>query len=347
MSRFALSRSALLPVCPGITEATLQGALEEGGPALESLIIKQHLAPLWHKRTRAAAFARLRLNAAIAYVKQRAAVDEIDALFEREGLRYAVIKGAATRELTYDNPALRHCGDIDLLVARDQRVAAARALTGLGYRLRMNPALVSHEVALSKGMVEIDLHWDILRPGRTPDGFAGAMLARRIRHRGWWMLSDPDAVFLMLVHAAVSKHVSTPVLGLHRAADLALFWQRRELDWPAVHQLLEACGLKTAAWTVLTWLLMLMTGPEVGSQLAGPIASVRPGFLRAEYLKVWLDQDLSARLTDRHAARLLGFSLFMHDGPAAAWRALVGWRRARKALSSDARAFEDLGSRFR
>jgi len=340
MSRFALSRSALLPVCPGITQATLQSALEDGGPALESLILKQHLAPLWHKRTQAAAFARPRLDAALAYITQKAAVEEIDALFEREGLRYAVIKGVATRELTYENPALRLCGDIDVLVAPDQRLAAARALTGLGYRLRVNPAVVSHEVALSKGMVEIDLHWDILRPGRTPDGFACAMLARRIRHRGWWMLSDSDALVLMLVHAAVSKHVSTPVLGLHRAADLALFWQRRDVDWPAVLRLLDACGLKTAAWTVLTWLQMLMTGPEVRSLLAGPIASVQPGFLRAAYLKVWLDHDLSARLTARHAARLFGFSLFMHDGPAAAWQALVGWHRARKALNSDARAFE-------
>jgi len=340
MSRFALSRSALLPVCPDVTQATLQNALEDGGRALESLVIRHHLAPLWHKRTQAAAFARPRRQAALAYVTQRAALDEIDALFEREGLRYAVIKGVATRELTHETPALRLCADIDVLVAPDQRFAAARALSGLGYQLRVNPAVVSHEVALWKGMVEIDLHWDILRPGRTPDGFAGAMLARRVRHRGWWMLSDSDALLLMLVHAAVSKHVSTPVLGLHRAADIALFWQRRDVDWPAVHQLLEVCGLKTAAWTVLTWVLMLMTAPEVQKQLAGPTASLQPGFLRARYLKVWLDHDLSARLTDRHAARLIGFSLFMHDGPSAAWQALLGWRRARKALSAEARAFE-------
>jgi hypothetical protein len=341
MSRFALSRSALLPVCPGIAQATLQRALEDGGPALESLIIRHHLAPLWHKTMRAAAFADLRRNAAVGYMKQRAALDEIDTLFEREGLHYAVIKGAATRELTYDDPALRTCGDIDVLVAPDQRVAAARALTSLGYRLQVHPSVVSHEVALTKRMVDIDLHWDILRPGRTPDGFARAMLARRIRHGGWWMLSDPDAVLLMLVHAAVSKHVSTPVLGLHRAADLALFWQRRDVDWPAVHRLLDACGLKTAAWAVLTWLL-LMTGPEMERQLAGAVASVRPGFLRTEYLKVWLDHDLPARLTDRHAARLIGFSLFMHDGPSSAWRALAGWRRAQKALGADVQAFEEL-----
>lgn len=343
MSRFALSRSALLPVCPGIGQATLQTALDDGGPALESLIIQQHLAPLWHKRTQAAAFANRRRHAAVGYMKQKAAMEGIDALFEREGVRYAVIKGAATRELTHDDPALRTCGDIDVLVAPDQRVVAARALLGLGYRPRLDPSLLSHEVALRNGTVEVDLHWDILRPGRTPDGFARAMLARRTRHRGWWMLSEPDAVLLMLVHAAVSKHVSTPLLGLHRAADIALFWQRRDVDWPAVHRLLDACGLKTGAWAVLTWLLLLMTGPEMERQLAEPIASVRPGFLRAEYLKMWLDHDLSARLTDRHAARLIGFSLFMHDGPAAAWHALAGWRRAQKTMSADTQVFGDLG----
>lgn len=340
MSRFALLRSALLPVCPGITRADLLSALDAGGPALESLINTQHLAPLWHKETQSAAFARPRRNAALAYVTQRAAVDEIDALFERAGIRYAVIKGVATRELTYENPALRLCGDIDVLVAPDQRLAAARALKSLGYQLRVNPAVASHEVALWKGMVEIDLHWDILRPGRTPDGFAGAMLTRRVRQGGWWMLSDSDAVLLMLVQAAVSKHVSTPVLGLRRAADLALFWQRRNVDWPAVHRLLDECGLKTAGWVVLTWLLMLMTAPEVRGLLAEPIASLRPGPLRAAYLKMWLDHDLSARLTQRHAARLIFFSLLLHDGPADAWQAMVGWRRARNASISDARAFD-------
>jgi len=43
------------------------------------------------------------------------------------------MKGTATRLLVYEEPAVRACFDIDLLVRPGDRVAAARVLTGLGY----------------------------------------------------------------------------------------------------------------------------------------------------------------------------------------------------------------------
>lgn len=342
MPRFALSRTALQAVFPAVTAATLQSALANGGPELEAHIISQQLAPLWHERTRAIAFAGVRLNATMVYMRQEAAVQEIDALFERAGICYALIKGVANRELTYDDPSLRPCSDIDVLVEPHQRVEAARVLVESGYRLTVDPTVVSHEVVLSKGIVAVDLHWDILRPGRTRVPVVDGMLSRRTRQKERWILSDADALFLMLVHAAITKHVSTSGMGLHRVADLATWWLRREVEWPAVRRHLDACGLKTAAWTVLTWVRMLSAGSELEAELTGPIESLHPGHLRAAYLRRWLDRDLSARLTERHAARLLGFSVFLHDGPTDAWHALQGWRRAGQTSRNDTRAFDGL-----
>ena len=341
MTRFALSRRALLPVFSGGNRADLLRVLTEDGAPLEALILLHQLGPLWHACTNADCFRASRHHASLVYMKQQAALREVDTLLERGGVTYAVMKGAATRELIYDDPALRTCSDIDILVAPDQRIEAARILIASGYKLEVDPGVASHEVVLSKDIVAIDLHWDILRPGRTRVPVTDGLLARRQKHDGWWMLSDNDSLFLMLVHAAVAKHVSTSQTGLHRVADIALWWQRREVDWPSVRTQLSEHGLKTAAWTVLSWVQML-SADSFSPALSGPIASVRPGGLRTAYLRAWLDHDLTARLAKHHAVRLFGFSGFLHDRLSDAYRALGGWRQARSMAVADAGAFEDL-----
>lgn len=344
MPRFAAARAALLPAFADRDTAQLQHTLDEGGAPLKSLIVGQQLAPLWHARTRTPDLAQHHMNSAMVYLRQRAAQLEIDGLFTERGLTGAIFKGAAIRELAYDDPALRICCDIDILVAPEQRVEAARALVEAGYRLSLEPSIVSHEVTLTKDSVAIDLHWGLLRPGRTPETLTAQMLARRERHQDRWILSGTDAVFVMLVHPAFSKHLSTSQMGLHRLVDIILWLQRREVNWPELYDRLEACGLKTAAWTILSLVRLLSpTSPtDFDATLSSAIESLRPGRLRAAYLKSWLTGDYSARLTNLHSARLLGLSLWLHDQPADAWRALRGWQRSRMTRDTDSLSFAGL-----
>ena len=341
MPRFAAPRAALLPAFRDTDAAELNRVLAAAGPALESLILKQQLGPLWHARTNTAAFADSRLKATMLYLRQQAAQRQLDDVLTRADIPYAVFKGAAIRELIYDDPSTRVCCDIDVLVAPDQRAAAARALVDAGYRLRVDPSLASHEVLLSLDKVSIDLHWALLRPGRTPEAMAGEMLARRQRHGDRWILGDSDILFVLLVHPAFSKHMSTSQMGLHRIADIVLWLQRYDVDWPALHQQLDACGVKTAAWTMLNLVRMLSPEP-FGDVLRAPLDALGPDRLRAAYLRTWLNQDLSARFTHLHIARLMGFSVLLHDRPADAWRALRGWQRSRASRAQDAAVFGGL-----
>jgi hypothetical protein len=341
MTRFAAPRAALLPAFQDSAAADLSRALVEGGPQLEALIHKEQLGPIWHARINAQPFADSRANAAMLYMRQSAAQYEIDDVLTRSGVRYAIFKGAALRELIYDDPSVRVCWDIDVLVAPDQRAEAARALIGAGYRLRVDPLIASHEVALERDLVAIDLHWDLLRPGRAPASMAGQMLARRQRHGERWILSETDTLFVLLVHPTFSKHLSMSQMGLHRVADVVLWLQKYEADWPALHQQLDSCGLKTAAWTMLS-LVRMLSPARFARGVEMPLQSLRPARLRAAYLRTWLNQDLSARFTHLHIARLLGFSILLHDQPAGAWRALRGWQRSRGSRDKDARVFEGL-----
>src|SRR5688572_3518177 len=305
MSRFAAPRTALLPAFQQSAAADLSRALAEGGSTLEAMILRQQLGPLWHARTQAAAFAESRIHAAMLYMRQLGALREVDQLFARLGIEYAIFKGAATREFLYDDPSVRVCCDIDILVAPSQRVDAARALVGAGYRLKLDPSVVSHEVVLERDLVAIDLHWGLLRPGRTPDAITTQLLAQRQRHEDRWVLAEADALFVLLVHPVFSKHLSTSQMGLHRVADIVLWLERREVDWDRLHDHLDRCGLKTAAWTMLN-LVRMLSPMTFGPIVENPIRSLRPSRLRGAYLTSWLKKDLSARLTHFHMARLLG-----------------------------------------
>lgn len=341
MTRFAAPRAALLPAFHQSAATTLTQVLSEGGAPFESLILRQQLGPTWHARTQAKAFAESRSNAAMLYMRQAAAQRELDDLFTHHGIPYAIFKGAATRELTCDDPSVRICYDIDVLVAPAQRADAARVLVDAGYRLRVDPSVASHEVGLIRDLVSIDLHWELLRPGRTPASLTNQLLSRRQQRDRRWILSDPDTLFVMLVHPAFAKHLSSSQMGLHRIADVALWLQTQDADWPSLQRQLEAAGLKTAGWTMLS--LVQMLSPEgFARSLDEPLQALRPDPLRAAYLKTWLNMDMSSRLADLHIARLLGLSVFLHDQPSGAWRALRGWQRSRGLRSKDAAVFDGL-----
>jgi hypothetical protein len=72
------------------------------------------------------------------------------------------------------------------------------------------------------------------------------------------------------------------------------------------------------------------------------MSEIRPGRLRRAWLNRWLRSNLSERMSNAHWARLLGFSLFLHDTPGDAMRALAGRNRAHQRREADFETFRDL-----
>jgi len=344
-SRLRRHRLALLPAAAPIEPQALHTALAEGGTEFLDFVVAQDLGPLWHHALQshglpesvpvaADALREARMGAAMGYLAQRAALERLDRLFEAEAIPYVAMKGTHVREGVYPDPALRPASDIDVLIAPANRRRAARVLIDAGYAVHAAPANISHEATFSQGMVDIDLHWHILRPGRTRIDLTGELLARRRRVNGLWGLSDQDVLFLMLTHPAFAKYVCSPNMGLARVADFLLWIQRRPVDWPAVLRLLERAGLKTAAWTLLSWFRMLAPS-DVHGILDGWLDSVRPGALRAAYLRQWLAHDLPTRWLDRPLLIQLGFTLPLHDRVGDVRHALHGLREAKRNRARD------------
>ena len=341
MTRLDDYRCALRVGNAEIPDDELVRALETRGSDFASFIVDHGLGPLWHARAERAEFRTSRLAAEALFTAQAHALGEIDSVLGGAGVTYVVFKGAANRLLLYENPAVRACHDIDLLVNPDDRVRAAGMLIEAGFEAAPEPRSISRELVLSRGGITIDLHWGLLREGRLRVDPVPEMIDRRRRVKDVWMLGNEDAVFTLLVHPAFAKHLAGWETGLHRILDIALWLRTQPVDWQAVCGRLRDQGVQSAAWATLRW-LSLLTAPESPGELDVMLSDLRPGRFRRAWIDRWLEDDLSARLAHAHWARLLGFSLFLHDRPRDAIRAFAGNRRARRRQADDLAAFGEL-----
>ena len=331
----------MLAAFPDVADADLAEAKERGESEFVSFVIDHGLGPLWHSRTDWAEFRGSRMSAEALFLAQNHALEEIDAELERAGIEYAVIKGAASRKLLYENPALRACHDLDLLVRPADRVAAVTALVGAGFTAQPEANSISRELVLSRDRVNIDLHWSLLREGRLRTELTPDMLARRRKTGGLWMLSPEDSLFVLLVHPAFAKHLAGWGMGLHRVVDIINWVRTQDVDWQATNHQFANQGVQTAAWATLRWVEMLIR-PKSFKSLDTMMSSTRPGPMRRAWLDRWLRNDLSERTSNTHIVRLAGFSLFLHDALGDSMRALAGRRRAYRRSSADLAAFRDL-----
>ena len=341
MQRLDSYRLAMLAAFPGVADDELDRALQSLGPTCASFIDQHGLAAVWHERTGYEEFRDMRRRDEALYLGQEQVLTEIDAILEQRGIDYAVIKGGANRLLLYDNPAIRACHDLDVLVRPEDRLKAARALAEAGFEPRVEPGNISRELVLSRNRADIDLHWALLREGRLREDPTPGMLERRRRVGSIWALGAEDTLYLLLVHPAFGKHLSSWNMGLHRVADVVRWLQTQETDWQAVKAQLRETGVSTAAWATLRWVQML-AGDRAPGELDAMLADTRPDPLRCRWLERWLRRDLSLRLARTNWVRLLGFSLFLHDRPSDAVRALRGRIRARRRQAADLAAFDGL-----
>lgn len=337
MDLVALHRLALAPFrsdanLDRVLEALRQG-LTIGENCFLELLGRHGLDALWYevlKRHNLAgavpasflsALKQARRIAAVRYLAQRNAMERIDAAFGAVAVRYAVFKGVHVRELLYADPTLRPAEDIDILIARNQRDLAAKTLVLHGFQLHSDAEIVSHEASFHGHNVAVDLHWDILRPGRTRLVLTDFFLKRRRWEGYFWSLDPNDALFVLLVHPAFAKYVASPGASLCRVVDLSRWLQGREVDWEQVVALLDQAGLKTAAWAVLYRMRQLM-GSGVPSEV---VNRLQPGRGRMGYLRYWIERNLPSRCMAYPLLIQIAFTLFLHDRPAHALTAIRGW----------------------
>lgn len=319
--RFVLHRLSLLPFRADRPANFLESAATLGAPRLTAFIRDQGLAPLWwdflqttvedtpFAQTLRADLRDDRLAAAAAYLMQRRTLRITATRLAQAAVPYAVFKGAHLRERLYADPALRPVDDIDVLVPATHRSLAIKALSAAGMRLDTTKPDLGHEVKLNDGMVDVDLHWQPFRIGRSRIELARPLLERRCDQGGIETLDDTASLLVMLVHPAFAKHVCGNLARLVRLVDLDRMIRRGHADWDWVLGQIDAAGLRTAAWSTLYWL-----GTFLDTPLPAQVAErLRPGPIQRTYLGWWIDLNLPARLEGIPLLVQGAFTLALHD----------------------------------
>jgi hypothetical protein len=113
------------------------------------------------------ALAAARTTAARVHLGFSGALVQIGQAWSDAGIPWVVIKGPVLSSVLYGDPGLRSYGDLDLLVARHSLADAVAVLEDLGYEhLIKNWPLaqwyVASEFVMSRGPVEVDLHWHLV-----------------------------------------------------------------------------------------------------------------------------------------------------------------------------------------
>jgi len=271
------------------------------------------------------------LTAAARYMQQQHFLAQARKILEAEKIPYAVYKGVHIREIIYKNPAVRASDDIDILVSRINKDKALRAFAGSGYDLHMSPDTISHEAVVTDANTKIDLHWDILRPGRTRISPAENFLAGRQQQNNFFVLSPESELFIMLVHPVITKYLTAPHASLIRVVDLLHWIETQEINWHEIFDLLESSGLKTAAWINAYW-LNLLAGRTLPEKF---LEQLKPSVLKGVYLQNWINKNYSTKFLNNPILIKAGFTLPVHDTFTDAFHAVRSLQREKKMAQTE------------
>ncbi len=349
---YRFQHAALRPLLPNagnleLTESCIQ-IQTIGEQKFLDFLLSQGLGPMWIKLLRQTnidcQFSTVtleqlhasRVSAAASYLLQSHAIKKTRTVLDAADVPHVVFKGTHVREQIYADPSLRPAQDIDLLVSKTQQVNATRALVNAGFNLFPKAKDISHEVTLYDGKSMIDLHWDILRPGRTRTDMTDALLETRKDFSTHWGLNNETTLFLMLVHPVFTKYATTPQSTLIRVVDLAHWIKLRQPDWEGVYSWLQRAGTRVAAWIMLEWLHQL-------TQIDPPhylLRRVRPSGMQLSYLRYWITQDLPSRFIDYPFFIKTAFTLPAHDNLSDALRAVGSLIREKRSATTKMKELE-------
>jgi hypothetical protein len=183
--------------------------------------------------------------------------------------RYAVVKGAATCHLDYDDASLRQFGDLDVLVAPADFVRAHSALSDQGwvqaYSLPRHHDRFTHAITLRKsGRVEVDLHQHIAHRALgllipTEDLLADTV-EFHVAGQVLQALRDEDRLIHSSIHALASR---APYNRLSGTADVLVL---AEAQSEAASSILDRAG----SWGVRSLVLRSIELAYQAAQLPVP-----------------------------------------------------------------------------
>jgi hypothetical protein len=292
--------AAAHPVLSPLREAELRQGLEGGidWPAFIARAQRHEVAPVvsTHLRALASAAVPAEARGALGVAAHRCVATNLglrhelgrvlDA-FAAAGIAAMPLKGPVLADEIYPAPLLRPSVDVDVLVRAEDRVAAGRALTVLGYARRPDAEQgADYHTIFTRGGVDLELHHDVgerhvsrldvaaVWRAATPTRWQGHPIRR---------MAAEDALVYAVFHA-----VKDGLASLKALVDITLLVERHltTLAWPALAARLRAAHLAPVVYLALREARALLGAPVPEAFLD----TIRPRFAAwrlAERLFAW------------------------------------------------------------
>jgi hypothetical protein len=284
------------------------------------------LSGLWYRflepqvasHARVSAFAdALRPSYLAAVVQQRLqerVMSQVAAALDRHGIEFVFMKTAGLRAELYDEPGLRPSTDVDLLVCPEDRFRVFDAFDEIGAIAYESTAESEHEKTYAFNKVDLDLHWDVLAPGRLMPSYVRELMVRRVRTNIGWRPSDTDCAFIAFVHPAFAKHVCSRHMGLNRVADTQRLFTRLSVNALELSEKLKRNGVFTGAKTSIYWISKIIKNDSLARYNSD--FNVCIDSLKFWYLRQWIDRNWPDFWVERNRVFLqLAFTAWLHDSP--------------------------------
>lgn len=154
--------------------------------------------------------------------EQEASMNELSAVFHKEKIKHAFVKGYFLRDL-YPTKELRSMGDVDFLISIKDRKKVHEIILELGYK---SDTMVGHVWNYNKGSVRIEAHDKLISKELFSDVDYTAYFEDAIDHvilkKDSTYALEPDYQLLYLfIHMA--KHFSGFGCGIRQIMDIAVF----------------------------------------------------------------------------------------------------------------------------
>ena len=252
---------------------------------------------------------REKLYSAAQLIRQKLILYELHIIFEKNNIEYILFKGGDLRDTIYKHPALRPVTDLDILVPEQESKRAIKLLVDAGFELNVKPENVSHETNLIKDSVTIDLHWHILRPGRTRIELTSYLFRNKVINNHHWGLNPQASLAIMLIHPVITKYLNSPVSMLIHTVDLHFLITKYDINWDEIEKIMSDAGTRKAAWCTLYWYKQMTGNSTIEKQLE----LFKPAFLNEIYLRFWIDHGLVQKLWNTRILIKIFFGLAIQD----------------------------------
>lgn len=172
---------------------------------------------------------------------------EVSLLFSKEHISYAIMKGCSVSML-YPDPDLRPLGDVDILVAEEDKSLADKILTDAGYHFWSEQ---EYHRCYDRDGTDVEIHTAMSFFAETPQGRNAAQASAEAIHHikpasiaetDFYILTPGYQLLSLLTH--MERHMKGSGIGLRQLCDWAVTIDhyRSEIGEKEIF-LLERCGL--------------------------------------------------------------------------------------------------------